>query len=106
MLHYIESCSVDIQYKDMYGTTVKTKDYRMNQIWSNIGKLQLLAVAAQCVRRFPLSGMYIASISLAIPRSIADEEIIFSSVLKDKTEISESMNLDRTLSSLHICQLN
>ena len=47
-----------------------------------------------------------ASISLAIPHSNADEERIFSSVRKDKTDFRGSNDLERTLSSLLICQIN
>ncbi len=48
----------------------------------------------------------VASISLVIPHSNTDEGRIFSSVRKDKIDFRQSMELDRTLSSLLICQLN
>ena len=77
----IEKCSVEIEYKDIYGSTVKKKDDR---IWAIIGKLP--AAAAQGALRFPLL-VKAASIVLAIPHSNADEERIFSSVRKDKTHL-------------------
>lgn len=34
-----ESCSMEIEYKDMYGNMVKKKDYKLDKVWGNIGKL-------------------------------------------------------------------
>ena len=99
----IESCSIDIEYKDYLGNVVKNKDYRMDKIWGNIGHLQ--SPGSEGVRRFTLLTK-VASIPLAVPHSNADEERIFSSVRKDKTDFLSSMELDRTLSSLLICPLN
>ena len=99
----IESCSLDIEYKDSLGNSVKKKDYRMDKIWGNIG--QLRSPGSESAQRFLLLTK-VASIPLAIPHSNADEERIFSSVRKDKTDFRSSMELDRTLSSLLICQLN
>ena len=75
----IESCSVDIEYKDSLGNMVKKKDYKMDMIWGNIGHLKLSG--PEGVRRFGLLTK-VASIPLAIPHSNADEERIFSSVRK------------------------
>lgn len=99
----IQSCSVEIEYKDSLGNLVKKNDYRIDKIWGNIGHLHL--PGPEGVRRFVLLTK-VASIPLAIPHSNADEERIFSSVRKDKTDFRSSMELDRTLSSLLICQLN
>ena len=98
----IESCAVDNEYRDMYGVTVKKKDYKMDRIWANIGKLT--SATAKCVKHFPLL-VKVASLPLAIPHSNADEERIFSSVRKDKTDFRGSMDIDGTLSSLLICQI-
>ena len=65
----------------------------------------LPAATAQCIKRFPLL-VKVAAIPLAIPHSNAYEERIFSSVRKDKTDFRGSMDIDRTLSSLLICQIN
>lgn len=96
----IESCLVSIEYKDSFGNHVKKTDYKMDRIWGNISQLKLAGS-----HRFSLLSK-VASITLVIPHSNADEERIFSSVRKDKTSFRASMELDRTLSSLLVCQLN
>ena len=91
----VESCLVNIEYKDSFGN--------LDAVWGNIGNLQ--SPASEGSQRFPHLTR-VASIPMAIPHSNADEERIFSSVRKDKTAFRASMELDRTLSSLLICQLN
>ena len=98
-----ESSSVDIEYRDIYGNLVKKKDYEMDKIWGLIG--QLKSPTSQSTLRFFLLTR-VASAVLIIPHSNADEERVFSSVRKDKTSFRASLDLDRTLSSLLICQLN
>ena len=71
----------------------------MDGIWANTGKLTF--ATAQCVKCFLLL-VKVASLPLAIPHSNADEERIFSSVRKDKTDFHGNMDIDRTLSSLLI----
>ena len=56
---------------------MEKKDYKMDRIWANTGKLP--AAAAQSAFRFPLL-VKAASTVLAIPHSNADEEKNFSSI--------------------------
>ena len=99
----LDSCTIDIQYKDISNVLVKKKDYLLDKIWGMLGQLPS-PVLASSSRFFYLTK--VASVVLVIPHSNADEERIFSSVRKDKTTFRASMDIDRTLSSLLICQLN
>ncbi len=84
----IESCLVDIEYKDIFRSQVKKKGTK--------GHLQ--SPTSEYGSRFRLLTK-VASISLVIPYSNTDEGKIFSSVRKYKTDFRQSMELDRTLSS-------